>query len=331
MAVNTNTDLVNVLTSTGELQPTLRESLMNAIHNATPFDTRVLDMTSRSRAMSHKEEWLIDDFNVQGLSPASYGATYDNQARRNPERRQTIIQTNMMGFQVADEENAMRNAGFSNREMYDIAKAMKEFRIMKEKSIIGSNRASQAPSADNNTTGTTASFMAFLSTNTDFAADGADGGWSAASKEHVARTDGTQRAFTEKQLQSTLKKLYEKAGGIEGCELMVNTSQKDAFNGFAGITSQEMANSRNKQAGFVAAANSYLSNFGSLSVVLNRHMRQRDAFIWRPSDCMIKTLWWMRARRRPVDGNFRSWGLSSSWAYCVKDERIHAGIFDLTS
>lgn len=329
MATPANT--VNIFDADGAQDPSIRESLADWVSNVEPNDTRMVSTLARERAMSHIPEWQIDAYNAENLTARPYGDTFEDEVRRNTERRKTTLQTIHRGFKVADEEDAVDHAGFTKRLNREKVKAMIEQKIDIEKIIVRENQAMNAPSGDNGITGQTPSLMAFLSTNTIKGVGGADGGWNATTKQYDARTNGTEVAFTEDMLIDILSKLWTQSGGISGIEVMTNDIQKNKFNKFAGIAAQRIQNAGMKQASVIGAADTYLSNFGQVTVVLNRHMRQREIFVVRPDKMMLKTFWWLRDKMRPSDGNYKSYAITSSFGLCVKDERAQAGIFDLST
>jgi len=89
-----------------------------------------------------------------------------------------------------------------------------------------------------------------------------------------ARTDGTQRAFTEDQLKTVIKSVWN-AGGNPSI-LMVGPFNKQKVSGFTGGSTRFDA-SEDKT--LYASIDVYSSDFGDLEVVPNRFSRDRDAWV----------------------------------------------------
>ena len=90
-----------------------------------------------------------------------------------------------------------------------------------------------------------------------------------------ARTNGTQRAFTEIQLKTILQACWVNGGKPE--TIMTGSFNKQVFSTFTGRASPiEQAVTKKITAGVDA----YESDFGVLKVVPNRFCRQRDVFLF---------------------------------------------------
>ena len=92
-----------------------------------------------------------------------------------------------------------------------------------------------------------------------------------------ARSDGTQRAFTEDQLKSVIKQVWDNGG--DPSMVMVGSFNKQKLSGFTG-GSTRFDPAENKR--LVAAVDVYESDFGALQVTPNRFQRTRDALIITP-------------------------------------------------
>ena len=107
-------------------------------------------------------------------------------------------------------------------------------------------------------------------TNDDMAADGASG----AGAGNAAHTNGTQRAFTESQLKSVIKSVWN-AGG-DPSMIMVGPFNKQKLSGFTGNSTRFDAGA---DATLYTSVDVYASDFGQLQVVPNRFSRDRDAYV----------------------------------------------------
>ena len=88
----------------------------------------------------------------------------------------------------------------------------------------------------------------------------------------AARTDGTQRAFTEDQLKSVLRSCFD-AGGNPNM-IMVGAFNKQKLSGFTGGSTRfDQAEDRR----LVTSIDVYESDFGTLQVAPNRFIRGANA------------------------------------------------------
>ncbi len=97
-----------------------------------------------------------------------------------------------------------------------------------------------------------------------------------------AATNGTQRAFTKAILDAVILSTYN-AGGMPRT-LMVSPYVKTVFSTFmadANVAEQRFATPSKGQTTIVAAADMYLSDFGTISVVPNRQMARAGATVAR--------------------------------------------------
>jgi len=317
--------------------PAIRESLADVIINYSPRMTPFFKALTRKRARSYIEQELVDDFNTHNTTARPYGNVYEFSERRNPERRQFVLQSIDDGYRVADEENQSRHAGFARRTLYEDMKHGIEQKIAIEKILVQLNQASDQPDSGNNFTGKTASLMAHFETNTvkNSAADttaGADGGWDKATKEFAARTDADPTvAFTEQMLVDALNSLWkESEHGLMGIDVMMNLKQKQAFDKFTGITEFRTNLSGAGQAAIHAAADTYRHDAGTVKTMLNRWMRDRDVFCINRADICLYQYWMFRTTTLAKRGSLTERAIASSFALAVKGEKRHAGIFDLS-
>ena len=162
------------------------------------------------------------------------------------------------------------SAGGANDMGYVIAKMGKELKRDMESSLL----ANKACNAGNTTTArVTGGLKAWIKTNYDKEAGATipsytttpSGTWS----------DGSARAFTETQVKAVLQSCF--TNGANTSTIMVGAFNKQAFSAFSGVV-ELMANQGRGQATIIGAADTYVSDFGRLSVVPNRFQPQDVAF-----------------------------------------------------
>ena len=81
----------------------------------------------------------------------------------------------------------------------------------------------------------------------------------------------------------------------------------------------------------VAAADVYVSDFGTLQIVPNRFSRSRDALLLDRDMIQIDMLRNFRVEERAKTGDAEKRELLVEWGLRVKNEKGIGGIFDLTT
>lgn len=170
---------------------------------------------------------------------------------------------------VSGTARAVNTAGRSDDLGYEVAKLGKELKRDMETSLL----ANKAAAAGNTSTARkTAGLKAYIKTNIDKAADGTAPVYTTVAND--VWTNGTQRAFTETITKNVLQQVFTSGGDCS--TIMVGAFNKQAFSAFSGVV--ELMNQAGKgQAVIIGAADTYVSDFGRLSVVPNRFMPSRDA------------------------------------------------------
>jgi hypothetical protein len=223
---------------------------------------------------------------------------------------------------VADNLEAVDKAGRDSELAYQVAKRGKELKRDIE-AVLTANNARVA--GGTGTAPETAGLGAWIATNDNFGTSGA----SPTGDGSDARTDGTQRAFTEAMLQSVMSSVWT-AGGNPSV-LMVGAFNKQAVSAFAGIAAQRYMAPADGPTTIIGAADVYMSDFGTLSVVPNSFQRARDAWVLDTEMAAVCNL-------RPIDkvdlaktGDASKAMLIWEGGLEVSNEAAHGLIADLTT
>jgi hypothetical protein len=117
----------------------------------------------------------------------------------------------------------------------------------------------------------TASVLSWIKSNTVKGSGGCD---PASADGNDIRADGTQVAYTEANLKTVCKAVFDAGGKPD--TIMLGSFNKQVMSTFTGrATPTEDAKSRT----IVAAVDTYESDFGRMKVVPNRFQRTRDVFV----------------------------------------------------
>ena len=307
----------------------LREDLSNLIANISPEETPFVTNITKRRSVSNTFfEWQQDSLaaaaanaQIDGDDVASFTATTATSRLGNYTqilRNDFIIADNLGG--------SLDLAGRRSEIAYQTAKIGKEQRRDLEFNLSGVN---QAAVAGNNTTARkTASLSAFIKTNTSKGTGGADPTVSSG-VVNAARTDGTQRAFTEAMLKDVIQSAWTEGGSPT--MLMVGAFNKRAVSAFAGIAAQRYMAPSDGPTSIIGAADVYLSDFGSVTIVPNRFSRARDAYLIDPDLIEIATLRPMSSQELAKTGDATKFMIIQETGLQVNQEAGLGIIADLTT
>ena len=257
----------------------LREDLADVIYNISPETTPFIsNMTKRRQVTNTFFEWQTDSLASAGVNAVIDGDDLSSfTAVSATARLGNYTMISRKDFIIADNMSGTLDlAGRRSEIAYQLAKKGDELKRDMEFNMVGVN---QAAVAGNNTTARkTASLSAFIRTNTSKGTGGGDPTVSSGIV-NAARTDASssnQRAFTETMLKAVISSVWSEGGEPE--ILMVGPFNKQAVSAFAGIAAQRYMAPTDGPSSIIGAADVYISDFGSISVVPSRFSRERDAY-----------------------------------------------------
>lgn len=246
-----------------------REDLAEAIYDISPTATPFLNGIKKNTAKSTKHEWQTDS--LAAASGSNFviegdDATTDASSATTRVFNYTAISDKVA--RVTGTQEALDKAGRKSEMAYQVMKRSKELKRDVETILLANN----AYVAGNDSTAREcAGVEAWLATNTD---RGGGSGADPTGDGSDAATDGTQRAFTESQLQSVIASCWDNGG--EPDTIMVGSFNKQALSGFSGNATRTH-NANDKK--LVTDIRVYVSDFGDLVVIPNRFQRSRSALV----------------------------------------------------
>lgn len=303
-----------------------REDLTDVIYNISPTDTPFMSSVGKTKANAVYHEWQTDSLAAASTSNAVVEGADASSATLAPTTRVgNRTQISQKTIQIAGTLESIDKAGRKSEKAYQLSKASAELKRDMEK-ILLSNQA--AVTGDASTARKLGSLQAWLETNATLGASGVAG-----SDGTTARTSGTDATFTEAMLKANVKSCYENGGNPS--VLMVTPTQKQVVSGFAGIAEQRYQAPSNKPTTIVGAADVYLSDFGTLSVVPNRFMSAdaddngEVAFVLDPEYAAIAYLRPFATNELAKTGDSEKTQLIVEYTLEVKNEAAHGIIADL--
>lgn len=301
----------------------IREALSDVIYNISPEDTPFMSNAGRETTKNTTFEWQTDA--LAAASTTNYAIEGDDatpEAQTPTVRLSNYTQISRKILAVSGTVEATDRAGRASELSYLAAKQSAEIKRDMESMALANN----AKVAGNSSTAReTASFLAYLDTNTSAGSGGAD---PSPADGSAARTDGTQRAFTETLLKTVAQALWNSGGKLK--MLMVGAANKVVASGFSGIAETRVNVQAAKPTKIIGAADIYVSDFGNLEIVPNRFQRNRDALFVDPEYVSFVYLRDFRTEKLAKTGDSEKRMLLVEWGLKVKTELAHGIVADLT-
>ena len=244
-----------------------REDLSDVIYNISPTDTPFLSSAAKTQATAVLHEWQTDSLAAAVTNNAVIeGDEATADAITATTRLSNSCQILDKVVTISGTQEAVDKAGRASEIAYQIAKKAKELKRDLESTLTSNNQEVTGGSGTARQLGGIGSWIA---TNDVFGAGGASG-----SVGNTARTNGTQRAFTEAQLKSVIKSVWNSGGNPQ--IIMVGPFNKQKLSGFTGNSTRFDAGA---DATLYTSVDVYASDFGQTQVVPNRFSRDREASV----------------------------------------------------
>jgi len=245
-----------------------REDLSDVIYNISPTDTPFLSSASKTQATAVLHEWQTDSLTAASATNAVIeGDEATADAISATTRLSNSSQILDKVVTITGTQEAVDKAGRASEIAYQIAKAAKELKRDFESSLCANNAEVTGAAGTAREMG---GIGAWVITNDVFGSGGASG----AGIGNTARTDGTQRVFTETQLKSVIKSVWNSGGNPQ--IIMVGPFNKQKLSGFTGNSTRFDAGA---DATLYTSVDVYASDFGQTQVIPNRFSRDRDAWV----------------------------------------------------
>lgn len=298
-----------------------REDLTDIIYNISPTETPFMSSIGKTKATAVYHEWQTDSLAAATTGNAAIEGADATSATLSPTvRLGNYTQIIQKTVQVSGTLDAVNKAGRKSEKAYQLAKASSELKRDLETILL----ANQGRSAGSSTTARKlGSILSWIKTNSDFGSGGADPATIGVS----TRTDGTQRTFTEALLKTVVSEVFVSGGSPK--ILMVGAAGKQKVSSFAGIAAQRYMAPSNTPTTIIGAADVYMSDFGTMSVVPNRFMRTRDALILDPEYAALAYLRPFQTNDLAKVGDSENTQLLAEVTLEVKNEAAHGIIADL--
>jgi len=309
-----------------------REDLSNTIYNIAPTETPVVSSIGKTTAKGTTHEWQTDN-----LAAASAGGLVEGADASGASDTPTVRVANKTQIQgktvhVSGTLDAVDKAGRKTETAYQLAKAGQELKRDMEKTILGN--VAQSAGTAGSAARLLGSLQTWLLTNYVTEATAGSPAGPVGGNGTATRTKGTPLAFGEDKLKECVKSVFENGGNPT--MLVVPPTQKQAVSAFTGIAAQRYMAPSDKQSTIVGAADVYMSDFGTLSVVPDRFMTRdtgtgtgEQAFVLDPTMLNIATLRPFQSNLLAKVGDSEKHQMLSEYTLQVNNEAAHGIVADL--
>jgi hypothetical protein len=301
-----------------------REDLSDVIYRIDPTETPFMSGIEKEKASAVNHEWQTQALAAVNTANAQLeGDDAIADATTATVRLGNVCQISRKTPRVTGTQRAVEHAGRDDEMAYqEMLKGLELKRDM-EAILVGTN---QAKATGNDASARNlGSVLAWIKTNTSKGAGGAD---PSAATGAFARTDGTQRVFTEANLKAALQSIWQ-AGGKPDV-IMTGGFNKQVFSTFTGRASP-IEDTKAKK--IVAAVDAYESDFGQLKIAPNRFMRQRDVLVFQMDMWAVAYLNGRRFVSFPLaktgDSDWKE--ILSEYTLVARNEKSSGGVFDNTT
>jgi hypothetical protein len=268
-----------------------RETLADMIYMITPSKTPFMSLIGRKSVEGIKPEWQTDNLATPSTSNNQpEGNEWEFDSVTPTSRPGNYCQISEKSVVISETQEKVKKAGRTSEMAREIRKKGQELKTDMEVTLL-SNQASSAGSGNGATNRTLGGFRAWLATNDSLGATGASGGFNSTTGVVDAATNGNQRALSKALLDAVILSTYN-AGG-DPSVLMLSPYAKTVFSTFmsdTNVAQQRFQASSKSQTTIVAAADAYLSDFGTITVVPNQQMARAGATVARNAFLVDSTM-----------------------------------------
>ena len=306
-----------------------REDLSNTIFNIAPTETPVVSSIGKTKATATYHEWQTDDLAAASAAGLIEGADATGASDTPTTRVGNRTQIQGKTVHISGTLDAVDKAGRKTETAYQLAKAGQELKRDMEKTILGNVAQS------NGTAGSAARLLGSIQTwlKSNFVTM-TDGVAPTTNDGNNTRTEGaTAAAFTEQKLKDCVKSVFENGG--TPTLLVVPPTQKQVVSTFTGIAEQRYQAPAAKATTIIGAADVYLSDFGTLSVVPDRFMTPdttpdaEQALVLDPTMASVATLRPFESNLLAKSGDSEKHQMLVEYTLQVSNEKAHGIVADL--
>lgn len=300
-----------------------REDLSDFIYNVDPYETPGLTSFPKVKATSDEHDWQTDTLAAAVSTNAQIqgdDADFSEAERPVTVRLRNYTQISRKLVSVTGTQEEILKAGRRSELAKELLKMGRELRRDMETTIFANRARSQGTAS---AAARLATLSSYVGTNTSF---GTGGGDPTSLLGANARTDGTQRPFSEALLKPVIASCWINGGNPNW--IMTGAVNKQTLSEFSGIATkfQDVENRT-----IIAGADIYVSDFGRLIAMPNRFQRARDAWVLQRDMWAIAFLRNIRLLELDRTGDAEKRMLVVEYTLEARNEKASGLVADLTT
>jgi len=315
---------------------TIREDLADAMASISPTETVFMSAIGTRNVDNTYFEWSEVDLAATGANRQIEGDVgLSNTAPTNAVRKGGYTQISAKVVEVSSTNQAVNGVANAQTVAKQVAYKLSELKRDMEAMLLANVAAAVGSSG---TARQTAGLPAYLTSNVSRGSGGANGttsGTGESGSVNAAATDGTLRPITETLLKSVIADCWN--SGATPTIVMCGSAQKQKISTFTGNATRFKEAEDSK---LNAAIDVYISDFGELQIVPNRHMRVRtvssvdytpDVFVLDPNYAEVAYL--QTAKQEPLakTGLSERRLISCEYGLQVTSQKAHGVVADINA
>ena len=272
-----------------DAQKNIREDLGNVIFNVTPFMTPFTSGIAQTKATADTHEWLTDTYEdaIDTNARVEAGLPQTSTAGTTRVRLGNFIQIADKTVTVTKKAEFMDRAGIPGKEMaYQLMKLGKELQMDVEKQTLGCYGAVSTKSqGDSSNAGVSGAFGSFIVTNQE-ANGGNDNPGNAAGVgdgSTVPEVAGANTQIDQGLMDDLLDGVWNNSGDINSAKIMASagtvSSLRNTLTGMADNVDANVNANAASGANIISRVAVYVSQFGPIAVVPNKHMPAKTLYV----------------------------------------------------
>ena len=313
------------------------EKVINQLFNIDPTEVIFTSMIEQDTQASSKHEFLEEVLNAPDKDNARIdGADNADDSTNQGTRKFSWCQLTGRGIILGSQAESSDGFGNITKFSRQLRNRTNETRRDREASYLSENASVQPVEAT--TAGKSAGFFAWVETNTNFGATGADGGFNSGTGVVDAPTAGTTRALSEADIAGVHESAFTAGGNIDCFQMIPALKQKWTDYMFTSSARIGAIYTPTQAGGDGATAigsiQLYESNWGPVEVKANRIMQAEAAD--RTNLALVDSSMWVnsvqfdvRAERLAKTGHANKWLVESSWTLLALNEKSSAAVRDV--
>jgi len=302
----------------------IREDLSDVIYDISPEETPFYSKCKKVTARNTFHEWQTDALRAAAANAHIEGDDTAADAITATSRLGNYTQIFKNAVIIPDTDSGLNKAGRAKEEAYQMLKQAKAQKLDIEKALFDNNARVVG---DSSTARELAGVPAWLTTNTSFGTSGAD----PTGDGTDARTDGTQRQFTQTLFDTVMQSIWESGGTPDSVYLSAH-QMTDAL-GFTGMNNQRstIGASVGGTNAIINAVDVYVTPWGTVEFVPARQNRSRDVLIIQDDMFAVGVLRNTKQVALAKTGDSSKRQIVTELTLAALNEKASGGVFDLST